>query len=171
MKLNLGCGGKLLEGFVNVDLPGNWSSKKPDIEADISKPLPFDDESADEVHSYHVIEHLYRWQVEEILADWVRVLKPGGLMVVECPCLDKILKHFAAFIEAKVPVEPRLTILGLYGDPAYRSVEMTHKWAYSISELCAILRGLGLDPKVMPATTHQPVRDMRIEARKPLRNQ
>ena len=45
--------------------------------------LPFDDETFDIVVSWHVVEHVE--SVEETLAEWQRVLKPGGLMVLETP--------------------------------------------------------------------------------------
>ena len=43
LKLNLGCGDKKHEGFVNVDLHGD-----PDVRCDLSQfPWPFEDSSAD----------------------------------------------------------------------------------------------------------------------------
>ncbi len=33
--LNLGCGKKLWDGFINIDFPSNWSGKKADIECDV----------------------------------------------------------------------------------------------------------------------------------------
>ncbi len=45
--------------------------------------LPFEDESFDLVTHWHVIEHVEN--VAETLTEWRRVLKPGGLMVLETP--------------------------------------------------------------------------------------
>lgn len=73
------------------------------------------------------------------MADWVRVLKPGGLLVLELPCLDKILRLFAYFVREKKPIDPRLTVWGLYGDPRYENEAMTHKWCYSVGELRQIM--------------------------------
>ena len=162
MKLNLGCGKKHMEGYVNVDLDNNWSSLKPDLIADISKRLPFDDESVDEVASFHVIEHFYRYDIENILEDWIRVLKKGGTFVVECPCLNKILELYNHFLSKQIPVEPQMTIYGLYGNPGYRVPEMTHKWCYSVMELKSLLESYGLKVVTEKPTTHFPVRDMRL---------
>lgn len=166
MKLNLGCGNRHLEGFVNVDMADNWCSKPPDVSTDISKPLPFDDGVADEIHAYHVFEHFYRYDADAILIDWVRVLKPGGLLVLELPCLDKILGIFQHCIKSRLELPEHLTLWGLYGDPKYANPAMVHRWAYSISELSTMLELNGLKVRSTEPQTHQPIRDMRLEGRK-----
>lgn len=45
--------------------------------------LPFADATFDAITSWHVIEHVF--DVGETLHDWYRVLKPGGVMVLETP--------------------------------------------------------------------------------------
>lgn len=45
--------------------------------------LPFADNSFDVLTSWHVIEHVAN--VEATLADWFRVLRPGGVMALETP--------------------------------------------------------------------------------------
>lgn len=37
--------------------------------------------------SVHVIEHFWRWEALDVLREWLRVLKPGGVMILECPNL------------------------------------------------------------------------------------
>lgn len=148
---------------MNVDLPDNTWDVRPDIEADITKPLPFDADSAKEIHAYHVIEHFYPWQVEEILSDWKRVLRPGGVLVLECPCLDKIVTNFTQF------PKPRMAMFGLYGDPKYKSPEMMHKWCYSFDSMEKLLTAVGFVGVDVSkeVRTHIPARDMRAEAFKP----
>ena len=56
MRLNLGCGNRKLEGWVNVD---REAACKPDRVADLEKlPWPWPDDSAEEVMLSHVLEHL-----------------------------------------------------------------------------------------------------------------
>lgn len=163
IKLNLGCGPKLLPGFINVDLANNWSGVQPDVVSDLHK-IPFPDEHADEIHAYHVLEHFYRYEVDAILDEWLRVLKVGGKLVLELPCLDKILGIFDHCHDNNMPIPMRLTLWGLYGDPKYANPEMMHRWCYSVSELTQMLERRGMTVRECDPKTHQIVRDMRIEA-------
>jgi predicted SAM-dependent methyltransferase len=56
MKLNIGCGKKILEGYVNLDkikLPG------VDVVQDLNKyPWEFQDNTFDEIYADNVMEHL-----------------------------------------------------------------------------------------------------------------
>lgn len=56
MKLNLGCGFRRLEGFMNVD---RFPDCRPDVIHDLeSVPWPWDADTVDEVVMSHVLEHL-----------------------------------------------------------------------------------------------------------------
>lgn len=168
MKLNLGSGNRKMvgDGWINVDLPDNWCSSKPEIVHDITKPLPFDDESADVIQAIHVFEHMYRYDADAILIDWVRVLKPGGLLVLELPCLDKIINIFNHCIKNQHDLPENMTLWGLYGDPKYANPAMVHRWCYSFTELTSMLELNGLTVRSEKPQTHQPLRDMRLEGRK-----
>jgi predicted SAM-dependent methyltransferase len=157
VRLNLGCGKRPLDGYVNVDLAD------ADVIHDLTQPLPFDAGVADEVRAIHVFEHFYRYECEAILADWVRVLKPGGVLVLELPCLDKVIQLFNWHIQLSKPVPTNLTLWGLYGDPIYRDPAMVHRWCYSCDELGGLMEAAGLTVSFKEATTHQPIRDMRAE--------
>ena len=45
--------------------------------------LPFEDDQFDIITNWHVIEHVH--DVSETLDEWRRVLKPGGIMILETP--------------------------------------------------------------------------------------
>jgi SAM-dependent methyltransferase len=166
MLLNLGCGGKHLAGFVNVDMASNSYQKAPDVVADVFGALPFADGVADEVHAYHVAEHCYRWQIEGVLKEWTRVLKPGGLLVLELPCLDKVIHIFRTAAEMRRAPPVNLTMWGLFGDPSWRDPAMCHRWAYSLGEMTGLMEEAGLKVEQHEPQTHVKVRDMRLEGRK-----
>lgn len=168
VKLHLGCGAKILPGFVNVDLANNWSSVQPDLVCDVTGQLPFPTDHADEVHAYHVLEHIHRWKAKECLQEWTRVLKPGGLLVLELPCFDKIVRILAHGLIDGGTFDPRMTIWGLYGDPQYENDAMMHKWCWRAQELADVLMEIGMvDVESLRPQTHQPARDMRLTGRKP----
>lgn len=81
-KLNLGCGGKILEGYINVDL----YNEKADVKADVTD-LPYEEESIDEILSEHVIEHFTPKEFDMLIRHWRDLLKPGGIIRLECPSL------------------------------------------------------------------------------------
>ncbi len=76
LKLHLGCGGKHLPGYLNIDM--NWSSAT-DYTCNIAK-LSCPDNSVSRIETYHVIEHIPRPQAERVLQEWYRVLQPGGIL-------------------------------------------------------------------------------------------
>ena len=79
MKLNLGCGEKKREGYVNVDMYGS-----PDIQVDLSQfPWPFESDSADEVFSEHFLEHVIDY--DETIQEMHRILKPKGILHFKVP--------------------------------------------------------------------------------------
>ena len=56
MKLNLGCGSKVLPGWTNLD---KFSTYKPDIVHDLEVfPYPFENNSVEEIILSHVLEHI-----------------------------------------------------------------------------------------------------------------
>lgn len=88
------------------------------------------------------------------------MLKAGGKLVLEMPCLDKIVDLLKAGEK-----NMRLTMFGLFGDPRDPKPDMLHKWCYSKTELTELLSGIGFrDIKIMEPVFHIPARDFRVEA-------
>lgn len=167
-KLNLGCGDKILPGYTNVDISD--SQAKPDVVADLRK-LPFPDNYADEVLSIHVIEHFYHWEVGPLLAEWIRVLKPGGILILECPNLLAAARFLLASEDSQNdlagPPGQRST-WAFYGDPSWKEPLMCHRWGYTPQSLMSELRNAGLENVGhQPAKYKLPERDMRIVGHKP----
>ena len=168
MKLNIGCGSKIMDGFVNVDAASNHSHIQPDVACDITKALPFDTGSVDEAHAYHVLEHFIPYEVATILTEWKRVLKPGGLLVIEVPCFDKMMRLFAHKILDNQTIGAEWK-WWLYGDPRFKDEKMLHRWCYGVEELGDLLYEMGFeDVKLEKPQTHIEARDMRMTAIKPM---
>jgi len=77
-KLEIGGGAnsRSKEGYLQMDskdLPGI------DVVGDVRK-IPFKDNELDEVYGHWILEHFYYREISDILKEWYRVLKPGGLL-------------------------------------------------------------------------------------------
>jgi len=174
IRLDLGAGDKRTPGWISVDFAQDRKAVhaaakstdridiSPDVTSDLRK-LPFPDNYADEARAIHVIEHFYAWEALSLLREWVRVLKPGAQIAIECPCLEKVIAL------ANVPqCPPAMTYWALYGDPRYEDPAMVHKWCYGQGQLLKLMGAAGLvDLRPEPPQFHQPIRDMRIVGIKP----
>lgn len=83
LKLNLGCGAKLLDGYTNVDKFG-----EPDIKFDLETfPYPWNSDSVAEIKMHHVLEHLGQ-QTDvylKIIQELYRICKPGAKIYITVP--------------------------------------------------------------------------------------
>jgi hypothetical protein len=145
VRLNLGCGDKILDGYCNVDVAPARLGRAPDVLCDLHK-LTFDDESADEILSVHVVEHFWRWEVVDILREWARVLKKGASMIVECPNLKSACEHFLENpdLHSSPGKNGQRSMWVFYGDPSWRDPLMVHRWGYTPESLASVMAEAGL---------------------------
>ena len=161
MKVNIGSGPNPKEGYINVDLDPDYH---PEVVSSATC-IPLESNSADVVESYHLIEHLGASEAELALKEWFRLLKPSGRLIVECPDLQKVCKHL---VESENYTNwSHRGMWGLYGDTSHGAL-YGHKWGYTPTTLAAAMRRAGFTKiKNLRALTHDPERDMRLEAQKP----
>lgn len=146
IKLHLGCGNRLFEGYVNVD--GDYMSHNPDVTLhDITSAYPIPDNSVDEILSVHVIEHISREQVPPMFREWYRILKSGGSVAVEWPDLLKMCQYIAQNPECLYTEDRKVmkrTIGGIFGDSVkYPDPAMLHKWGYSAESMSRLFTAAG----------------------------
>jgi SAM-dependent methyltransferase len=91
-KLNLGCGKKYLEGWINLDISDTdiYKSKvRVDMTHDLDKfPYPFPDNSFDVVLLDNVLEHLEK--PSRVMEELERICKNNAVIKVVCP-------HFSGY--------------------------------------------------------------------------
>lgn len=80
MKINLGCGNKKIEGFVGVD---RYRCDGSEILCDLTKSLPFADDSIDAVIMDDFIEHIL--DICGLLREVARVCRKGARVVISTP--------------------------------------------------------------------------------------
>lgn len=138
-----------------------------DVVADIRE-LPFPEHHADAMAAVHVLEHIYRWEVDDMMRDWLRVLKPGGVLILELPCMDKVFRYIADSIDRRALMSATFSWWPLWGDPKYREPAMVHRWGYTYGMLKELLIKAGfVNVKADKPRYHFPQRDMRVTAVKP----
>lgn len=168
VRLNLGCGDKLLPGYVNVDVAAR-KGVQPDLVSDL-RALALPRDHAHEILAVHVIEHFHLWEATALLEEWLRVLAPGGRLVLECPnILHAAWELLADPARRSRPDKGgQLSMWSLYGDPRWRDPLMCHKWGYTPESLTALLESVGfVDVRQEPALfKRREPRDMRIVGRK-----
>lgn len=85
VQLHLGCGNRVLPGFIHVDI-------RPlphlDYVHAIDELPMFGDDSVDLIYNCHVLEHFGRPHTQRPLREWFRLLKPGGILRTAVPDLE-----------------------------------------------------------------------------------
>jgi predicted SAM-dependent methyltransferase len=82
MKINLGCGGNYLDGWLNHD-----------ADVDITRRLPFDGGSAQFMFAEHVVEHVTYDEALAFFRECRRVLKPNGVVRIAVPSMEQVWKN------------------------------------------------------------------------------
>lgn len=133
IKINLACGDVILPGYINCDL----YNTKADVKCDVTDLSRFEDNSVDEILAQHIIEHFSYPEVDRILLEWKRVLKPGGELIIETPDFYESCKKFVS-----LPEEQRYTMYGHFFAKSWIDGE-THKFLFTKGELWNVLTRAG----------------------------
>jgi SAM-dependent methyltransferase len=94
-RLNFGCGDYPLpaeQGWINID---ETDESKADYIASVP-PIPYGDETIEEVWGCHFLEHLGQADAGAFLDEAYRVLKPGGLLGLVVPDTRELVKRYIA---------------------------------------------------------------------------
>lgn len=89
-RLNIGCGQHPLHFWCNIDNdPASFSDLLVSV-----PPIPYPDESMDEIFAGHFVEHLTQEEADAFLLECRRVLKPSGLLGIVVPDTREIMRRF-----------------------------------------------------------------------------
>jgi predicted SAM-dependent methyltransferase len=144
--LHVGCGGKRKKqttaGFnspewreLRLDIDAN---AQPDIVGSMLDMTGVSDASIDALYSSHNIEHLYPHEVPIALAEFKRVLKPAGVVVITCPDLEAVCQLIAedkltepAYTSPAGPITPLDILYGLRTALAAGNHYMAHRCGFT----------------------------------------
>ena len=154
--LNVGCGPRgRSHGIAGFE---GWRELRLDIDPDVEPDVvgTMTDMSAvatgsvDAIVSSHNIEHLYPHEVPATLAEFVRVLKADGVVVINCPDLQSVCARVAQgelaspLYESPVGPIAALDILyGLRSSMAAGNLYMAHRCGFTLDVLIKTLQACG----------------------------
>jgi ubiquinone/menaquinone biosynthesis C-methylase UbiE len=168
MKLNLGCGSQVPDGWVNVDYAlGARLMKIPLFRMlnkkiklfnldwnekiylhDLTKKFPWNDSSIDIVYSSHTLEHFSKNDGQSFLAECYRVLRKDGVIRIVVPDLRHIVIEY---IEARIYADDFVEAVGVLYENSNNKLknkllpflQFPHKCMYDNSRLLKILSEIG----------------------------
>jgi len=88
LKLNIGCGNDIKDGYINIDVRKTHPSV---IIADVRK-LPYKENTVDEIRAADVYEHISFKESKKLLRHWVSLLKNGGKLYIHTSCFVSTTK-------------------------------------------------------------------------------
>jgi len=101
IRLNIGGGDQSIFGWFNIDRKNGYEAyplPKEITFADYSTDRPYEktfdlsDGSVDEIRASHVLEHFPISDIPKVIAEWVRVLRPGGTIKIAVPDFAKAIE-------------------------------------------------------------------------------
>lgn len=144
-KLNIGCGGKRIEGYIGVDL---FKADTVDEIFEMDE-IPYKDNTISAIYSEHALEHVPFERAEKTLREWCRVLRPGGELQLYMPDFENCCRSYLnAPLENPVFMKTRawykFTVYGIQRSQAGESDEaQIHKCGFSKEEIRIVVERNG----------------------------
>jgi len=130
--VNLGCGTRYDPNWINFDIVPAGPQVRPH---DLTRGIPLPSGSCQVVYHSHVLEHIRRAEVKSFLRECLRVLKPGGILRVAVPDLERICRLYLEKLEGALKGDQRAArdyewiMLEMY-DQVVREQWRSEMWLY-----------------------------------------
>jgi len=156
--LNVGCGYSARQGLHPAFHGEEWQELRLDIDPSVNPDIicsmidmqPVATSSVDAIWSSHNIEHLHRHEVPVALSEFMRVLRPGGQMLLTLPDLQRVAELVAgdgleeeAYRSPSGPITPLDMIFGHTPSLARGNHHMAHKTGFTARTLGRLLSDAG----------------------------
>ena len=89
--IHLSCGKRFIPGWIHIDID---KYAHVDYHQSVEKLPMFEDNYADLIYNSHQIAYYDRFQIQAVLKEWRRVLKPGGILRLSTPDFEKVVKVY-----------------------------------------------------------------------------
>jgi len=138
MKLHLGCWHRYIPGFVHIDL---CDMPHIDYKTSIDDLSMIEDERVELIYSSHNFEYFDRIQAPNVLKEWNRVLKVGGVLRMAVPDFDKLIEVYNKTKELEKILGPLYGIMEI--NTKNGKEILYHKTVYNFVSLKKILEDNG----------------------------
>lgn len=156
--LHVGCGPARKPDVAQCFLSDDWLEIRLDIDPAVAPDIvgsmldmaAVPDGAVDAVYSSHNIEHLYPHEVAVALAEFHRVLRPDGFLVLACPDLQAVCRLIAedrltepAYVAPAGPIAPLDILYGHRPQLAAGNRFMAHHTGFTLRSLVEAVRDEG----------------------------
>ena len=138
LRLHLGCGKRNIPGFTNIDICNLPHVHHRQDAADLSN---FPDDSAELIYCSHMLEYIDRADASRALAEWWRVLAPGGILRLAVPDFEALVRSYDKFQDINVILGPLFGRMRVSTEDGERLIYQ--KTAYDFRSLKALLESVG----------------------------
>jgi len=144
MKLHVGCGTKIKEGYKHLDLV---KRKHIDFVCPVWE-IPVANDSFEEIYSRHLFEHLTPKEADATLEEWYRVLQTNGIVHMLLPNLEFHCRQLSmtGLSEYFLKRNRKVTnfehaLKSIYGwlEKEDYSPYMKHNWGYTQESIAKLL--------------------------------
>jgi SAM-dependent methyltransferase len=156
--LHVGCGMNRIKQLPPLFQDGNWDEIRYDIDPNVNPEIVgtlqdmslLEDACVDAVYSSHNIEHVWAFEVQGVLKEFRRVLKPDGFALILCPDMLSVAQAISeGFLEKAVyespagPITALDIVYGYHSDIQAGNYYMAHKTAFTSETLATHLERAG----------------------------
>lgn len=103
IKLHIGCGEKIFPKWINID---KKSYPHVDYITDCVDLHMFKDDSVDLIYACHLLEHVERYDIDKVLREWYRVLKPNGILRLSVPDFEALTEVYQKYHDMELVLGP-----------------------------------------------------------------
>lgn len=148
--LHVGCGASTIKNLPLAFQDGHWDEIRYDIDPNANPEIVgqlqdmslIENGAIDAIYSSHNIEHVWAFEVQDVLKEFRRVLNPDGFALILCPDIMSVAQAITqGYLEQAVyespagPITAMDIVYGYHADIQRGNLYMAHKTAFTSETL------------------------------------